>query len=118
MKIDDVLAHPWLKGPMPSRDQVVAALSGRSTGLAERDFIFSLADKAKDQDTALKALESIVKTLAPYVKTGHKIGVCKPPKFAIAVNKECKVRIMWLTGGLDEWLEFRGIVCKELGIEE
>ena len=35
-KIDQVLQHPWLKGDMPTHEQVVSALAGRHAGIVVR----------------------------------------------------------------------------------
>eukprot|EP00051_Salpingoeca_urceolata_P003654 m.59480 g.59480 ORF g.59480 m.59480 type:complete len:479 (-) comp12987_c0_seq1:146-1582(-) len=118
MTINQILEHPWLQGPEPTHEEVVATLSGRSTGIIPRDFVFSLEEQAGSQEEALELVEAAVKQIAPYKKHGHKIGVCIPPQFAIAVGSNRKVRVMWLTGGLDEWLEFRGLVHKALDIPE
>ena len=34
-------------------------------------------------------------------------AVVIPPKFAVVVESPSKVNVIWLSGGLDEWLEFR-----------
>lgn len=115
-KIEQVLQHPWLKGEMPTHEQVVTALAGRHAGIVERDLVFSLAEKHPTQAAAFEAIQKALKQIAPFKIYGHKIGVCDPPQFAIAVNESCKVRVMWLLGGLAEWLEFRGLLFKNLGI--
>eukprot|EP00053_Salpingoeca_punica_P010330 m.92973 g.92973 ORF g.92973 m.92973 type:complete len:478 (+) comp15351_c0_seq2:161-1594(+) len=114
--IEQVLKDKWLEGEMPTHEEVVAALSGRSTGIVERDLVFSLADNYPDQNAALAAVQKALDHIAPYKTHGHKIGVCDPPRFAIAVSETRRVRVIWLTGGLDEWLEFRGYLAKNLNL--
>lgn len=116
IKLDQILKHPWLQGDMPTHEEVVAALAGRHAGIVDRDVVFSLADKFPDQASAFAGIQEALKTIAPFRLYGHKIGVCEPPRFALAVSESRKVRVMWLLGGLAEWLEFRGLLFKNLRV--
>ena len=43
-------------------------------------------------------------------------AVVVPPKFAVVVEKPDKVSVIWLSGGLDEWLEFRNSMLVRVNI--
>ena len=48
--------------------------------------------------------------------THSQFAVVNPPKFAVVVEAPSKVSVVWVSGGLDEWLEFRTCLLWPLSI--
>ena len=45
--------------------------------------------------------------LALWLISSMQFAIVSPPKFAVVVEAPSHVTVIWLSGGLDEWLEFR-----------
>eukprot|EP00042_Codosiga_hollandica_P029089 m.157763 g.157763 ORF g.157763 m.157763 type:complete len:472 (-) comp52972_c0_seq1:186-1601(-) len=118
MTIERILAHPWLQGEMPSHDEVVAAMSGRSAGIVGRNATVDLSGQASSQANAVELVEKAIRVVAPYKRQDHKFAILSPPKFAVVVEAPEKVLLIWLSGGLAEWLEFRKLFSTQLGLDQ
>ena len=103
----------FCSGPLPSEEELVAALAHRSTGSHSRHIRIRLVTEPTTLEETAAAITEIIKRHAPVGRARECPGVFvvgRPVLYAYKVEGPGVVHLEWVTGSLAAWLEFRTLI--------